>query len=133
MDKGHNRAADEYKRQSILTASREELTLALYNGCMRYINEGVNAIEEADISGVNYSIQKAQSIIIELACSLDMNFEISYSMQRLYDYVYEKLIEANIKKKTEDLRDALEIVREFRNAWFDAMKIAKEEQKKNAV
>ena len=40
-----NNAAEAYKRQQIMTATPEALTLMLYNGCLKFMNEGKEAIE----------------------------------------------------------------------------------------
>ena len=41
-----NTAADAYKRQQVMTATPEALTLMLYNGCLKFIKEGVEALAE---------------------------------------------------------------------------------------
>jgi len=40
-----NNAAEAYKRQQIMTATPEALTLMLYNGCLKFMNEGKEAVE----------------------------------------------------------------------------------------
>ena len=39
-------AAEAYKRQQVLTATPEALTLMLYNGALRFMTEGREAIEK---------------------------------------------------------------------------------------
>ena len=60
-----NTAADAYKRQQVMTATPEALTLMLYNGCLKFIKEGVEALAEKHYETANESIQKAQNIISE--------------------------------------------------------------------
>jgi len=36
----------EYKRNSIMTASPEELVMMLYNGIIRFVNEAKQAIDD---------------------------------------------------------------------------------------
>ena len=40
-----NPAAEAYKRQQVMTATPEALTLMLYNGCLRFLSEGMKALE----------------------------------------------------------------------------------------
>ena len=58
-------AAEAYKRQQVLTATPEALTLMLYNGALRFMTEGREAIEKKDYEEANNSLQKAQNIITE--------------------------------------------------------------------
>ena len=41
-----NAAAEAYKRQQIMTATPEALTLMLYNGALRFMSEGNEALEK---------------------------------------------------------------------------------------
>ena len=41
-----NNAAEAYKRQQIMTATPEALTLMLYDGCLRFMKEGLEAMEQ---------------------------------------------------------------------------------------
>ena len=42
--------ANAYKTQQIMTASPEQLTLMLYNGAIRFIDESMMAMEQKDFS-----------------------------------------------------------------------------------
>ena len=55
-----NSAAEAYKRQQIMTATPEALTLMLYNGCLKFIKEGVEYLAEKNYEASNISLQKAQ-------------------------------------------------------------------------
>ena len=39
-----NSAAEAYKKQQVMTATPEALTLMLYNGCLKFIKEGVEQL-----------------------------------------------------------------------------------------
>ena len=41
-----NAAAEAYKRQQVMTATPEALTLMLYNGSLRFMTEGIEALEK---------------------------------------------------------------------------------------
>ena len=41
-----NNAAEAYKRQQIMTATPEALTLMLYNGCLKFIDEGIQSVKD---------------------------------------------------------------------------------------
>lgn len=87
-----NNAAEAYKRQQVMTATPEALTLMLYNGALRFMKEGMDAMEKKDYEQCNTSLQKAQKIIMEFQATLKMEYEISHQLMPLYDYVYNSLV-----------------------------------------
>ncbi|SKB67275.1 flagellar protein FliS [Acetoanaerobium noterae] len=115
----------KYKEQSVTTATPEELTLMLYNGCIKFINLAEVYIEEKDYEKSNLNIQKAQDIIQELNITLNMDYEISQNLRQLYTFINEKLLDANIKKDKQALFDAKEIVSELRDTWKEAMALSR--------
>lgn len=125
-------AYDTYKQNAIMTASPEELTLMLYNGLIKFIMVAQKAIEEKDIPKAHENIIRAQDILNEFKATLNMQYEISHYLNMLYDYFLDRLLEANIRKDTAILDEVLRFVRELRDTWAQAMKIAKQENKKAA-
>ena len=123
-------AAEAYRRQQVLNAPPEQLTLMLYNGCLRFIDEGISELEEKKFENANTSLQKAQRIISEFRLTLNMEYEISHQLLPLYNYVYDRLVEGNMKSDTSKLIEAKEIITELRDAWVGAMKKARIEKAK---
>lgn len=111
-----------YQNNSVNTASGPQLTLMLYNGCIRFINQGIKALEKNDYELKNKQLQKAQDIIRELMITLDPEVEISKQMMSLYDYILHLLQEGNIKNNIEQIEEALGLITEFRDTWKEAMK-----------
>ena len=123
-----NNAAEAYKRQQILTATPETLTLMLYNGCLKFIKEGVEALEEQNYEQANSAFQRAESIITEFRVTLNMDYEISHQLLPLYNYAYDRLVEGNMKSDLDMIGEANDIITELRDAWMQAMKKAREEK-----
>ena len=126
-------AAEEYRRQQILNAPPEQLTLLLYNGCLKFMDEGIDAIEGKKYEDANTSLQKAQRIISEFRLTLNMEYEISHQLLPLYNYVFDRLVEGNIKSDTSKVTEAKEIITELRDAWVEAMKKARIEKAKGVT
>lgn len=122
-----NNAYEQYKENSIYTASPEELTLMLYNGLVKFLMQAQIAINEHTIDRANNCIIKAENIISEFRCTLDMKYDIAHKLDALYDYMNRRLIEANLKKDNEIIEEVLTYARELRNTWEQAMKIAKQQ------
>ena len=125
-------AAEEYRRQQILNAPPEQLTLMLYDGCLKFIDEGIEAIEAKKYEAANTSLQKAQRIISEFRVTLNMEYEISHQLLPLYNYVFDRLVEGNMKSDTAPVNEAKEIISELRDAWAEAMKKARIEKAEKA-
>ncbi|MGE5613322.1 MAG: flagellar export chaperone FliS [Bacillota bacterium] len=122
-------AYNSYKLNSILTARPEELVLMLYNGLVKFIMLARKAIEEKDIQKAHDSIIRAEDIIAEFIASLDMKYEISHNLALLYDYMYDRLITANMKKDIAILDEVLHFAKDLRDTWAQAMKLASQEKK----
>ena len=121
-------AAEAYKRQQILTATPEALTLMLYNVCLKFMNEGKDAIETKQYEQANISLQKAQNIISEFRLTLNMEYDIAKQLMPLYNYTYDRLIEGNLKSDTAMIQEGIDIIKELRDAWAQAMKKARQEK-----
>ena len=98
-----NNAYAKYKEQSVTTATPEELTLMLYNGCIKFINLAEVFIDDKNIEKINVNILKAQDIVNELNITLNMDYEVSENLRQLYSFVNERLIEANLRKDKKPL------------------------------
>ena len=128
-----NKAYSQYKENSIYTSSPEELTLMLYNGLVKFIMQAQKAINEKEIEKANQSIIRAQDIVLHFQITLDMKFEVSQGLVLLYDYMYRRLVEANTKKDIGILNEVLDLSKELRDTWVQAMKLAKQHPKPQPV
>lgn len=117
-----------YQQNSIQTASPGELTIMLYNGCLKFIRLAKKGIENENIEQKNVNIQKAQNIINELMVTLNPEVEISNQMRPLYDYMNRQLIQANIKNDVEILSEVEGLVSEFRDTWKEVLKLNKQQK-----
>lgn len=117
-----------YKQNALNTASPGELTLMLYNGCLKFIKQAEKAINENNIQDRNLYITKAQNIIRELMVTLKTDNEIGKNMMALYDFILWRLIDANIKNDLEALKEAEEFVLQFRDTWKQVIQIDRKER-----
>lgn len=121
-------AFNAYKQNSVTTASPGELTLMLYNGCLKFLTRAKKAIEEKNIEEKNINIQKAQAIISELMSTLNTDLEVSKQMIPLYDYMNRRLMEANINNDSTIITEVEGLVTEFRDTWKEVIKITRQQQ-----
>ncbi|WP_456273265.1 flagellar export chaperone FliS [Bacillus sp. AK031] len=117
-----------YQNNSVSTASPGELTLMLYNGCLKNIQFAKKAIVDKQVEVKNTNIQKAQNIISELMVTLNMDIAVSKNIMALYDYLNRRLIEANLKNDTEILEEIEGFVTEFRDTWKQVIQANRQQQ-----
>lgn len=121
-------AQNAYKQNSVTTASPGELTLMLYNGCLKFLAKAKTAITEKNIQEKNNNIQRAQAIIMELMSTLNMDVEISKEFLPLYDYMNRRLVEANIQNDVAIIEEVEGLVTEFRDTWKEVIQITRQQQ-----
>lgn len=116
-----NQAYAQYNRNKILTASPAELTLLLYEGAIKFCNIAIIGLEQNDIEKVHVNIKKAEDIIVEFQSTLNRKYPVAEDFDRIYRYIYDLLVEANIKKDKVMLERALEELRGMRDTWKEVM------------
>lgn len=119
-----------YQQNSVLTATPGELTLMLYNGCVRFIRQARAAIDEKNTTAKNTYLQKAQAIIRELMITLDRKQPVAKNMMQMYDYMYRRLVEANVKNDPAILDEIEELTIGFRDTWKQVIEITQKNQPK---
>lgn len=122
-----NNAASAYKNSKIMTASPAELTLMLYDGAVKFCNIALMALEKGDYDKVNENIIKAEKIIMEFRRTLDFKYPVAKDFDVIYDYIYRRLVDANLKKDPEILEDALRHIKDMRETWREVMRLNKEQ------
>ena len=115
-------AYGQYNNSKILTASTAELTLMLYEGAVKFCNIAIVAIENKEIEKAHIHIQKTERIIDYLRQTLDMKYPVAEDFERIYSYLGQRLIEANIKKDKEILEEVNGHLRSVRDTWKEVMK-----------
>ncbi len=121
-----NNAASAYKNSKINTASPAELTLRVYDGAVKFCNIALMALEKNDYEKVNVNIIKAENIIVEFRRTLDFKYSVAKDFDNVYEYIYTRLVEANLKKDSEILEDALNRIKDMRETWREVMRLNKE-------
>ena len=111
--------AQNYLRTKVLTATPEQLQLMLYDGALRFGEQARAALQDKRYEDSYRLISKVQKIITELSVTLkhDVAPELCSKLAGLYNFVYRKLIEANIDHELAAMDEALNILRYQRETW----------------
>lgn len=119
-----NNAYSAYATNKILTATPAELTLMLYEGAIKFCNIAVKAIEEKDIEKAHTNIVKAEKIIQEFQATLNNKYAVAEDFNKVYNYLNDRLLEANMKKDKEILEEVLKHLRTMRDTWKEVARLA---------
>ncbi|WP_103108961.1 flagellar export chaperone FliS [Brevibacillus reuszeri] len=121
----YQQSLQAYQTNSVNTANPGELTLMLYNGALKFLKQAKVSLAEKKWDKANEYNKRVQDIVGELIVSLDQKYPLAKQMLSLYEYLQERLIEANIKKESSILEEVEGLLTQFRDTWKQAMVLAK--------
>lgn len=116
----------QYNNSKILTASPAELTLMLYEGAIKFGNIAIMAIEEKNIEKAHINIVKTQKIIDHFRMTLDMSYEVAQDFERVYSYLADRLVQADVYKDKEIMEEVCTHLRTMSDTWKEVMRINRE-------
>jgi len=112
----------KYREMEIKTSSPAKLILILYNEAIKCLNRAKEKIKAKNVEESNDLLIRAQKIIRELMCSLNLKIgEMATRWYSLYEYIYYRLIQANLQKDVQIIDEALDLLKPLRDAWIKAM------------
>lgn len=119
MRPGTARGASAYQQSAVDTASPTELVVMLYDGALRFVGLARAAVERRDIAARSDAISRALAIIGHLRTTLDLDRggEVAQSLDRLYDYVTSRLLDASFTQQAAPLDDVTKVLTSLRDAW----------------
>ena len=125
---GPDKNTFHYRENSIASARPEDLALMMYNGLMKFIAKAQEEIRSKSLEAAHNTLLRCQDIVFEFQYTLNMDYAVSNNLMLLYDYLYNRLIEANAKKDCEILDEVLGFVTELRDTWVEVVRLNKEQK-----
>jgi flagellar protein FliS len=119
-----------YQTNQISTAGRGSLLIMVYDGAIRFLIEGKNAMNNKRIEEQNRNLTKAQTLITELMTTLDhsINPELARNLEKLYMYMLDKLVDANVYDKVENIDEVIILLKDLRDAWSEADQMTRRQE-----
>lgn len=110
---------DLYRGHSLEGASGVELTIALYDGIIRFMHNAIEAVERRDVEGRRGAVKRAMDIVVHLQATLDKDIggKPAESLSDFYVAMFALMLQgsqANSRKKFEQV---IANVRNVRDAW----------------
>lgn len=111
--------AEQYKKTQINTSSPGKLLLMLYQGAIKFSKLAIQNIEADQIEASHKNIIKVQNIILELKSTLDKEKggQLADQLEKLYDFIYQELLQANLKKDIKHLNNIIPLLEELYTAY----------------
>lgn len=121
---------DAYRTTDVMTANRETILLMMYAGAMRFLRQAIEAADGARWAEMSQLVGRTQEIVNELRSTLNFEVggEIAQNLEMLYAFITQRLIQGNLEKKTEPLKDALGILETLNVAWEQAIASLRKER-----
>ncbi len=113
------RQGRDYMRSQVETASQTQLVLMLYDGAIRFLSLGREKMLQKDLEAKNTFLVKGQRIIGELMSALDhsQGGDVAANLHRLYAYMLQKIVEANLQDDPKMVGEVIDLLRELRASW----------------
>jgi flagellar protein FliS len=113
-----NPAADRYLTDQVMTASPAELTAMLFDACVGAMKSAVRMHEAGEHLAAVPRLIKAQEILLELRSTLNPAAgDMATRLDALYTYAYGRLVEGNLRRDTDAVREAVDVVEPIQIAW----------------
>lgn len=87
----------------ISQANKTGLIVIMYEMAIKYIDDGMKALENNNVEEYRLNLKKSKAVINELTSVLDMTQVISYELRSLYVFINNVLVRSDIRVETEEL------------------------------
>jgi flagellar protein FliS len=119
------RPVDKYLENAVMAAAPEELTLMLYDGAIKFMNQSIIYLDSNDTEKAHQALIKTQDIFSEFMITLNMDYEVSDNLMQMYAVIKDNLFYANLKKDKELIMEMISLARELRDTWAEVIKLAR--------
>jgi flagellar protein FliS len=112
----------QYQEQRVQHASAGERVILLYDGAIRFLHGARAAMEEENAPGQRYYLDRAQSVLLALLSSLNLQQggELAICLLRVYEYCYNRLCDAVSRDDLSAVVEVCGLLTDLRGAWADA-------------
>ncbi len=123
--------ARQYLESKVRTATPEELFIMLFDGAIRFCEQAKTKFGDDDFGPCSALLIRAQKIVLELVSyhkPEDMPGEVYRALADLYDFVYNRLVRANLDRKPQLAEEASKVLVHLRDTWSAAMDLNRQER-----
>lgn len=113
------RGAAAYRQTSVQSSSPLQLVVLLYDGAIKHMSAARDAMGRRDLVARRDGLSRAMAIVSELQSTLNVKEggEVAQSLDRLYVYVLDLIVQANMRNDPRPLEEAEGLLAPLRDAW----------------
>jgi flagellar protein FliS len=110
---------DMYRGHSLEGASGVELTIALYDGIVRFMHNAIEAVERKDVEGRRAAVKRAMDIVVHLQATLDKDIggKPAESLSDFYVAMFALMLQGSQANSKQKFEQVIANVRNVRDAW----------------
>jgi flagellar protein FliS len=110
-------AKSQYEEMQVQTTPGR-LVVMLYDGALRFLQIGKEALCRGDHEGQGLNLAKAQNIICELLDTLDPSAgDLAAQLDAVYRHWLQRLLIANAEDRADFVDEVVQQMRSLRDAW----------------
>ncbi len=108
-----------YQKRALEGASGIELTIALYDGMIRFLGDASKAVLAADVDGRRSAAKRTIEILIHLQSTLrmDVGGKPAESLSNFYAATLALVLQGSVEPSAEKFNLAISNIRTVREAW----------------
>jgi flagellar protein FliS len=111
-----------YQARALEGASGVELTVALYEGIIRFMHSAIKAAECGDAGQRRYAVKRAMDIVIHLQATLNMDIggKPAEALGEFYTAMFALMLQGSQANSREKFEHVIACVKNVRDAWVQS-------------
>lgn len=108
-----------YLRTRVMTANPAELRLMLFDGAIKFAEQGREGLIEKDFEKAYNGVTRCQAILMELISSLqpEQDPDLCRKLSALYTFMYTRMMNASSERDPAIVDEVLNLLRYERETW----------------
>ena len=115
---------EQYKMQTVSTMTKGEMLLLLYDELLKRLTRAEIALKEEEYDLFDKAVERSEEIIRYLDKTLNMEYEISAELRRMYEFFLYELSRLQAGRNSAVIQELKPLVAELRDAFKEASKTA---------
>lgn len=115
---------EQYKMQTVSTMTKGEMLLLLYDELLKRLTRAEIALKEEEYDLFEKAVERSEEIIRYLDKTLNMEYEISVELRRMYEFFLYEISRLKAGRKVDIIQELKPLVTDLRDAFKEASKIS---------
>ena len=110
---------DTYQARALEGATGVELTIALYDGIIRFMHNAIDAVEGRDVEGRRAAVKRGMDIVVHLQATLDKDVggKPAEALSDFYVAMFALMLQGSQRNSRKKFEEVIANVRNVREAW----------------